>query len=221
MNTDLKIKIFPSLLASDFSRLRDEVRGAEEGGAEALHVDVMDGHFVPNLTIGPFIVEAIKRVATVPLNVHLMIEEPERFIGPFADAGSDSILYHVEVDPKGEVIEQIRGRGLGVGVTFNPETSEETLAGVLDRVDMVLAMTVSPGFGGQAFKAEVLEKIRNLRAKMGWKGDIIVDGGIKEGTVGEAASAGANVFVAGTSVFRANNLSIADAENRALPRIRA
>ena len=110
MEKELRVKVYPSLLASDFSRLGEEIRGAEEGGADALHVDVMDGHFVPNLTIGPFIVEAIKRVATVPLNVHLMIEEPARFVGPFADAGADSILFHVEVDPKGEVIDRIRER---------------------------------------------------------------------------------------------------------------
>ncbi len=196
------IKIAPSLLAADFTDLAGEIRRVEAAGCDMLHIDVMDGHFVPNITIGPFIVHAIRKVTRLPLDVHLMIDEPERYVGPFADAGANSVTFHAEACENGRlpaVIDAIRARGLRCGVSLKPATPLEALSAALKSVDMVLLMTVNPGFGGQAFMREVLPKIEALRR--GWAGDIQVDGGINRETSREAVGAGANVLVAGTAIF--------------------
>ena len=198
---DRKIKIAPSLLAADFSCLADEIRKVEAGGCDMLHVDVMDGHFVPNLTVGPFILKAIRKTTKLPLDVHLMIDSPEDFFGPFADAGADGITFHAEavgarVD---ELAKALHRRKLRSGVSLKPATPLAMLDGCLDEIDMVLLMTVNPGFGGQVFMPEVLPKIEKLRKT--FAGDIQVDGGINRETSRQAVASGANVLVAGTAIF--------------------
>jgi len=211
-----RIKIAPSLLAADFSRLGREIEEAESAGADLLHVDVMDGHFVPNITIGPFIVEAIKRAATVPLDVHLMITDPDKFAKAFIDAGADSIDFHIEVSPEPErLIETIHGRGLRAGIAISPETPVDAIAGLLDAVDQVMVMTVEPGFGGQGLIPECVRKVRRL-AELSPDMDIFVDGGINTETVATVAEAGANTFVAGTAIFGEKDRSRAAASLRAL-----
>jgi ribulose-phosphate 3-epimerase len=203
-------RIAPSILSADFSRLGEEVASIERGGADQVHVDVMDGHFVDNLTMGPLVVEALRRVTELPLDVHLMIEQPHRYLGPFVDAGADHVTFHVEAqsDP-GECIEYLRSRGVGVGVAINPDTPAAAVLPLLPLVDMVLVMTVHPGFGGQSFLAETLEKIPLLRqAERGARErerplDVQVDGGISLSNLDAAARAGANVFVAGSAIYRA------------------
>jgi ribulose-phosphate 3-epimerase len=201
------LKIAPSLLAADFSRLAEEIGKVEKAGCDMLHVDVMDGHFVPNLTVGPFIVKAIRKVTKLPLDTHLMIEDPAKFIPEFARAGSNSITVHAEAcgDNLPEVIGLIRAHKIGVGVSLKPASPLSLLDGVLDRIDLVLMMTVNPGFGGQAFMPEVLPKVKELRSR--FKGDIEVDGGINRDTAKEAVRAGANVLVAGTAVFGAPDVA--------------
>ena len=196
------IRIAPSLLACDFGCLADEVRRAEEAGADWLHVDVMDGHFVPNLTIGPLVVRAIRKVAHVPLDVHLMIAEPARYASAFVKAGADLCTFHVEAvsDPR-PVIESFRKLSVKVGLRLNPDTPAERARPYLDAVDLVLVMSVMPGFGGQTFREEALPKVRTLRGEYGWGGDLEIDGGIGLETIPRAAEAGANVFVAGTAIF--------------------
>lgn len=229
------IRIAPSLLASDFSRLRDEIQRVEAGGADWLHVDVMDGHFVPNLTVGPVVVEWIRKVTRLPLDVHLMVTEPERFAGVFAEAGADSITFQAEAvgregavqrTPDGfllaraeydsrrlhTVMEAIRSRGKGLGVAINPGTPAAVLD-FLDQVDLVLAMTVWPGFGGQKFIESVVPKIRELRDRSA-RVDLEVDGGLNAETIRKAVGAGANVIVAGTSTFRAADAAAAIAALR-------
>ncbi len=200
-NTTHKIKIAPSLLSADFARLGEEVARVEKAGCDWIHIDVMDGHFVPNITVGPFIVKAIRKVTRLPLDVHLMIENPGQYIDSFADAGSDSITVHAEACPKNlaEVLQKIRARGAKVGVSLKPVTGIETIQNHLKDIDMVLLMTVNPGFGGQAFMPEVLSKIEALRRI--FDKDIEVDGGINKETSKEVVRAGANVLVAGTAVF--------------------
>jgi len=202
------IKIAPSILAADFSRLSDEIHRAEQAGADLLHIDVMDGHFVPNLTLGPFIVEAIKRVASIPLDVHLMIEEPHKFISRFASAGADIITFHLEVssDPIA-LAEAIRKLKVRAGVSLSPPTPPEPYVEAVRRVDNVLVMTVNPGFGGQKFIEETLPKIRSLRRMLGPEADLQVDGGIDGDTVVKVASAGANSIVAGTYLFGSADMS--------------
>ncbi len=195
------LKIAPSVLAADFSELAVEIRRVEEAGCDLLHLDVMDGHFVPNITIGPFIVKAIRRITKLPLDTHLMIENPERYVSEFAKAGSDHITIHAEACPGNlaEVLEQIRALKVGCGVSLKPATPLDAIQPFLDRIDMVLLMTVNPGFGGQSFMREVLPKVQALRKI--YKRDIEVDGGINKDTSKEAVAAGANVLVAGTAIF--------------------
>jgi len=192
------VKIAPSLLSADFVHLARDVAAVEAAGADWLHVDVMDGHFVPNLTIGPPVVSSLKRVATVPLDVHIMITEPERYAADYVKAGADVLTCHIETQPG--ALELIRQAGARAGLAVNPETDIAPVRDMLDRVDMILVMSVHPGFGGQSFMPEVLPKIEALRA-WGYQGDIQIDGGISPVTVGDAAAAGANVFVAGSAVF--------------------
>ncbi len=199
------IKIAPSLLAADFSRLGEEIREIEEAGADLLHIDVMDGHFVPNITIGVPVVASLKGTTRLPLDVHLMIDNPGKFIKPFARAGADMITFHLEVIPEpGDILKAIKGYGVKVGLALNPSTPLLKLAPVLKGLDMVLLMTVNPGFGGQAFMPEVIPKIKELRKIIEERSllvDIEVDGGINKETARQVISAGANVLVAGTAVF--------------------
>ena len=203
---DRRLIVAPSLLACDFSHLAEEVRRVEDAGADWLHVDVMDGHFAPNLTIGPGVVEAIRRVSRVPLDVHLMIEHPEAYIRQFLDAGSHYLTVHIEAQGlKSEAalrgaLEAIRKGGARAGLSMRPRTTAEALKPFLDAVDLVLVMTVEPGFGGQAFIEDMVPKVRQLRAWFG--GDLAVDGGINAQTGRVCREAGANVLVAGTYVFR-------------------
>lgn len=204
-----RVLIAPSLLACDFGRLADEVRSVEAAGADWLHVDVMDGHFVPNLTIGPVVVEAIRRVSHIPLDVHLMISHPEQYLKQFSGAGAHLLTVHVEAPGlRSEslllnTLESIRKLGVLAGLSLRPRTTAETLKPFLSSLDLMLVMTVEPGFGGQAFMPEVMPKLRQLRE---WfKGDIAVDGGINAQTARLCREAGANVFVAGTYVFRATS----------------
>ena len=197
-----KVIIAPSILSCDFSKVGAEIKDVEQAGAEWLHIDIMDGHFVPNLTIGPPVVKSVRRVTDLFLDVHLMIEEPVRYAAPFAEAGADLINFHIEVtgSPE-ETIAEIRRFGKQVGITIKPKTPVDAISGVLGSVDMVLVMSVEPGFAGQKFMPEVLVKVTELRKLMGPDGQIQIDGGISPETVGDAAAAGANVFVAGSAVF--------------------
>ncbi|MBI5575577.1 MAG: ribulose-phosphate 3-epimerase [Deltaproteobacteria bacterium] len=197
--------VAPSLLSADFGRLAEEVRAVEAAGADLLHVDVMDGRFVPNITIGPPVVAAIKRCATVPLDVHLMIVEPQEYIEAFANAGADVITIHAEATPHLQrAVARIRELGKKPGVALNPSTSLSAVEWVLTDVDMVLLMTVNPGFGGQAYLPGMTGKIELLRsqlARTGLQVDIEVDGGIKADNVSEVVRAGANVIVSGSGIF--------------------
>ncbi len=203
----MSIVIAPSILSSDFSRLGEEVRAVEAAGADWIHVDVMDGRFVPNITIGPVVVEAVRRATRLPVDAHLMIVEPERYVEAFAKAGADLVAVHAEVSPHlHRTIQAIRAAGARAGVVLNPSTPLEAVEWVLGDVAFVLLMSVNPGFGGQSYIPAVTEKVRRLRRMADERGlalDIQVDGGIKPSTVGEVAAAGANVFVAGTAVFGA------------------
>lgn len=196
------VKIAPSLLAANFVRLAEEVALVEDAGADWLHVDVMDGHFVPNLSIGLPVVEALKSVARRPLDVHIMISNPLEYAERYVKAGADVLTCHVETEP--EALSVIRAAGARAGLAVNPDTDISRAAELLDQVDMVLVMSVHPGFGGQSFMPEVLSKIEWLRSA-GFEGDVEIDGGISPATIGDAAAAGANVFVAGSAVFRADD----------------
>ena len=198
--------IAPSVLACDFGRLAEEVRRVEDAGADWLHVDVMDGHFVPNLTIGPAVVDAIRRVSRLPLDVHLMLDRPQDFVAPFINAGAHCLTVHVEAEGlRSEAalrttLDAIRRSGARPGLSLRPRTSVDSLRPFLDAVELVLVMTVEPGFGGQAFMPEAVPKVRRLRE---WfAGDLAVDGGINALTGRACREAGANVLVAGTYVFR-------------------
>ena len=199
------MKIAPSILSADFSRLGDEIRAIEQGGADYVHIDVMDGHFVPNITIGPLVVDAVRRVTALPLDVHLMIEHPDRYVGDFAKAGADLIVVHVEATTHlHRTIQLIRSFGKKAGVSLNPATPLTTLDMILPDLDLVLLMTVNPGFGGQSFIESCLPKITQLRQRIDQLGkpiELEVDGGVKIDNIERIAAAGADVFVAGSAVF--------------------
>jgi ribulose-phosphate 3-epimerase len=201
--------IAPSILSADFSKLGDEIRAVEAAGADWIHADVMDGHFVPNITIGPLVVEAVRRVTDLPIDVHLMIENPDSYISAFADAGASYISVQVETCIHlNRTIQQIKDCGVHAGVVLNPATPLASLEWVLEDVDYVLIMSVNPGFGGQAFIPASLDKIKALRKQIKDRGLsllIQVDGGVSEKTIAEIAAAGADVFVAGSAIFGSKN----------------
>lgn len=198
-------KIAPSILSADFTRLGEEIKAVGKAGADYIHIDVMDGHFVPNITVGPMIVAAARQATDLPLDVHLMIESPDMYIDDFVKAGSDLITVHVEtVTHLHRLLGVIRDAGVKAGVALNPATPLSSIEYVLKNLDMVVLMTVNPGFAAQSFIPEVLPKIRELKEIIAQKGievDIEVDGGINVKNIGQAAQAGANVFVAGSAIF--------------------
>jgi ribulose-phosphate 3-epimerase len=203
------VKLAPSILAADFARLGDQVREAEAAGADRIHVDVMDGHFVPNISMGPVVVKALRPITKLPLEVHLMISEPDLYLEAFAEAGADSMLVHVEnAINLHRTVHHIKKLGKKVGVVLNPATSVVTLTEILPDVDLVLVMTVNPGFGGQAFIPSTLGKIRRVRAMIDQSrpgADLEVDGGIDAETTPQVVTAGARVLVAGSSIFGAHD----------------
>lgn len=213
------VLIAPSILSADFAKLGEDVSAVERAGADWVHVDVMDGRFVPNMTLGPIVVKALRKVTKLPLDVHLMIVEPERYVEDFAEAGADIITVHAEACTHlHRVLQQIRATGKKAGVSLNPHTPEDVLRYVLDQLDLVLVMSVNPGFGGQAFIPAVLPKIRALRAMIDAGGKPVhleVDGGIKPGTARQVIEAGADVLVAGNAVFNAPSYAEAIAQLRA------
>jgi ribulose-phosphate 3-epimerase len=198
-------KLAPSILSANFARLGEQVAEAEAAGADWLHIDVMDGHFVPNITIGPLVVRALRPITKLPLDVHLMIEQPERYLADFAEAGADRITVHVETCPHlHRTIQQIRELGLKPGVTLNPATPLSSLEEILPEVDLVLVMSVNPGFGGQSYIPSSTVKIARLRkmlAAIGSKAELEVDGGINQDTITEIVEAGASVLVIGSAIF--------------------
>jgi ribulose-phosphate 3-epimerase len=199
------ILIAPSILSADFSRLGDEVRAVAAAGADVIHVDVMDGHFVPNITIGPLVVDAVRKVTDLPLDVHLMIEEPDRYLEDFAKAGADWITVHVEVCRHlHRTIHRIKELGKKAGVVLNPATPLSSVGPILADLDLVMLMSVNPGFGGQKFIPSAVDKIRALKAMIDEQGlatGIELDGGVSRATIESVAKAGANIFVAGSAVF--------------------
>jgi ribulose-phosphate 3-epimerase len=202
----MMIKVAPSILSADFSRLGEEISLIQQAGADLIHIDVMDGHFVPNITIGPVVIKDIRKVAKLPLDVHLMIENADKFIDDYIRAGSDMITMHIETMDTGLIKKQseiLRKRGIKVGVSLNPATSANKLDNVLSDVDFILLMSVNPGFSGQSFMPEVVPKIAYLRKS--FKGDISVDGGINQKTAEIVVKAGANIVVAGTHVFKSDD----------------
>lgn len=213
------MKIAPSILAADFSKLADEIKEVEAGGADYIHVDVMDGHFVPNITMGPIVVEAIKPITQLPLDVHLMIKNPDQYIEAFAKAGADYLTVHVETTPHlHRTIQEIKKWGVKPGVVLNPATPVETIKYVIKEIDIVLLMTVNPGFGGQSFIESVLPKItevKNMSEQAGVQIEIEVDGGINPETAKLCKEAGANVFVAGSAIFSQSDRQLAIKEIRA------
>jgi ribulose-phosphate 3-epimerase len=201
LQADLPL-VLPSLLASDFANMEREIRSLEAAGARMLHLDVMDGHFVPNISFGVPVVEAIRRTTDLLLDVHLMISEPDRYVEPFRRAGADALTFHVEVvaDPV-PLLEKIRNMGAAAGISLNPSTPVPAIEKCLDHCDLVLTMSVMPGFGGQHFQPGALEKLRWLRERVSPGTLLSVDGGVNDQTVGPCAEAGAGLFVIGTALF--------------------
>jgi ribulose-phosphate 3-epimerase len=202
----MKIKIAPSILSADFSCLDKEIKKVECAGADMLHIDVMDGHFVPNITIGPVVVRLIRKVTKMPLDVHLMINNPERFIKAFSEAGSDMITLHIETISAMRFVPcalRLKRQGKRVGISLNPATPLSKIKGVLKYVDFVLVMSVNPGFSGQEFIPSVIPKIKKLRSM--FKGDISVDGGVNDKVAGKLIRAGANILASGSYIFCAKN----------------
>ena len=215
-----RIEIAPSILASNFARLQEEIRAVEEGGADVIHVDVMDGHFVPNISIGIPVVQSLAKATRLPLDVHLMIEHPEEYIEEFVRAGAGRVLVHQEATPHlDRALGMIRELGAQAGAVINPATPVVMLTDVLDKVDTVLVMSVNPGFGGQKFIPGALEKIRDLnewRARYNGGFRIAVDGGVDLQNIAELALAGANEFIAGTSIFHTPDAAAATRQMRKL-----
>ena len=207
-----KIKISPSILSADFSQLGNEIKRLEEGGADMIHVDVMDGHFVPNLTIGPPVIKALRKQCDLKFDVHLMISPVHKYIESYADAGADIITIHPEATDNLEAsILKIRELNKKVGVSLNPESKIDLIRGFLDKIDLILIMSVNPGFGGQKFMPEVLEKIKELKKIQNDNNldfDIEIDGGINFDNCKDAIKAGANILVSGTTIFKENNGNI-------------
>ena len=204
-----KIKISPSILSADFSQLGQELKRLEDGGADLIHVDVMDGHFVPNLTIGPPVIKALKKNCSIKFDVHLMISPVHKYIDAYSEAGADIITIHPEAtDNLNESILKIKSLNKKVGVSLNPESKTDLIINLLDKIDLVLIMSVNPGFGGQKFMPEVLEKIKELKQIQTEKNidfDIEIDGGINFDNCKSAIEAGANILVSGTTIFKSNN----------------
>ena len=216
----MKIRLAPSILAANFAALGDQIAAAERGGADYIHVDVMDGHFVPNITVGPPVVASLKRVTRVPLDVHLMISEPDRYIEAFAKAGADMISVHVEVTPHlHRTVSYIHSFGLKAGVVLNPSTPVVTLEEIACDADYVLVMSVNPGFGGQTFIPRSESKVRAVRAlldRAGSRAAVEIDGGIDTETVGLVVAAGAEILVAGSAIFHTSDPETAARELKAL-----
>ncbi len=212
----MSVRIAPSILAADFTCLGAQVLSAVRGGAGLIHIDVMDGHFVPNITMGPLVVSAVKRVTDMPLDVHLMISEPDRYLDAFARAGASTITVHVEAVPDlRKTLTRIRALGVRAGAAINPDTPVEALRGVVDQLDHVIVMSVHPGFGGQAFIPGSLDKVRAVRdlvAGVGHVVDIEVDGGVDRTNASALAQAGATILVAGASIFGTPDPSVATQE---------
>jgi ribulose-phosphate 3-epimerase len=204
-----KIQISPSILSADFSQLGNEIKRLEEGGADMIHVDVMDGHFVPNLTIGPPVIKALRKKCSIKFDVHLMISPVHKYIGAYADAGADIITIHPEATENlEESISKIKSLDKKVGISLNPESKLDLITNYLEKIDLVLIMSVNPGFGGQKFMPEVLDKVKRLKdikSKNNKNFDIEIDGGINFDNCKSAIEAGANILVSGTTVFKSNN----------------
>ena len=204
-----KIQISPSILSADFSQLGNEIKRLEEGGADMIHVDVMDGHFVPNLTIGPPVIKALRKQCSIKFDVHLMISPVHKYIEAYADAGADIITIHPEATENlEESISKIKSLNKKVGVSLNPESKLDLITNYLEKIDLVLIMSVNPGFGGQKFMPEVLDKVKQLKeikSKSNMNFDIEIDGGINFDNCQSAIDAGANILVSGTTVFKSNN----------------
>ena len=211
-------KIAPSILSSDFGNLASEIRAVEEAGADYIHIDVMDGHFVPNLTVGPVVVECVRKLTRLPLDVHLMVERPEDFLDAFIKAGSDIITVHVEATPHlHRAIQSIKEKGAKAGVSLNPSTPIQSIEPVIEDVDMVVIMSVNPGFGGQELIRSALAKIKRVRKLLdeaGSKAELEVDGGIKAENIRDVSLAGADVFVSGSGIFKTKDYKKTIAEMR-------
>lgn len=203
-------KIAPSLLSADFANLERDIKMLEKGGAHLLHIDVMDGHFVPNITIGPPVVKAINKVASIPLDVHLMIENPSDYVDAFIDAGADYLTVHAEATPHlHRVLQKIKARGIKAGVSLNPHTPLSTISEVLGDIDLLLIMSVNPGFGGQSFIPNSLDKLKRLQKLLVEKNaqhiEVEVDGGVKLDNIKEISDAGCDIFVSGSGIFNSTN----------------